>query len=322
MKFDSTPFLETATLLAAASARESAASTVSNNPFDSIDDGLSPSTSALRDCVALLERSQQNLVHLGRMADIQSLRHGLPQSHSPKGTTSSTSKSPTTALEPRNELLHTFALALSAYHMTPPGTRPPSDYFLPPLAMPASTSSTLAASSQAYKSSGQLQTSPLTDVVKEETRSTSSKKSKFSHSEDNVDEVDYSRFPKTIVKDRIERLDSGSILPLSRTDGAITESIGLQEEDTEISEPLPSSTPSIMSTLADAGPAKSRSKWAPAEIALFEEGIRLHGEHNPKLISEHMRGCRSNEQVRERIKSIKRSLGLQKKYVPPASKKS
>jgi hypothetical protein len=35
-----------------------------------------------------------------------------------------------------------------------------------------------------------------------------------------------------------------------------------------------------------------------------------------------MRGCRSNEQVRERIKSIKRSLGLQKKYVPPASKKS
>ena len=313
--------LDSSVLLAASSARESVASTVSSNPLDSIDNDVSPSTSALQDCVALLERSQQNLLHLGRIADIQTLRHGLPSpqlipTHLQKGT-STTSSNP--ALDPRNELLHTFALALSAYHMTPPGTLPPSEFFLP-LSTP-STTITATASGQAYKSTGQSKASLFADDIKEEFRSGSSKRTKVKpHAEVEPNEA-ISRPPKGTGKERSESTDA-NLLSLSRTDAAMKGPDGcshLQED--ESAEPI-SSTPAAMPTLLDAGPAKSRSKWAPAEIALFEEGIRLHGEHNPKLISEHMRGCRSNEQVRERIKSIKRSLGLQKKYVPPAQTNS
>jgi len=314
--------LESSVLLSASSARESVASTVSSNPLDSIDNGVSPSTSALQDCVALLERSQQNLLHLGRIADIQTLRHGLPSPQlipTPLQKGTSTISSNPAALDPRNELLHSFALALSAYHMTPPGTLSPSEFFLP-LSTP-STTITATASGQAYKSTGQSKASLFADDVKEEPHSGSSKRTKVKpHAEVEPSEA-ISRAPKATGKEKSESTDA-NLLPLSRTDVAMKGSNGstrLQED--ESAEPI-SSTPAAMTTLLDAGPAKSRSKWAPAEIALFEEGIRLHGEHNPKLISEHMRGCRSNEQVRERIKSIKRSLGLQKKYVPPAQTNS
>lgn len=65
------------------------------------------------------------------------------------------------------------------------------------------------------------------------------------------------------------------------------------------------------------GPRPSRSKWTEDEQRLFEEGIRIYGERSPKRISEYMRGSRTNEQVRERIKSFKRKSGEHVKYVPP-----
>jgi hypothetical protein len=51
--------------------------------------------------------------------------------------------------------------------------------------------------------------------------------------------------------------------------------------------------------------AASRSKWGVDEIALFEEGLRIYGEHAPSAISKFM-GSRSGEQVRERIRSLRR----------------
>ena len=42
--------------------------------------------------------------------------------------------------------------------------------------------------------------------------------------------------------------------------------------------------------------------------------MKLHGENQPLQIALHM-GTRTNEQVRERIKSIKRGLGIHVKSV-------
>jgi len=72
-------------------------------------------------------------------------------------------------------------------------------------------------------------------------------------------------------------------------------------------------TSSSSSTSNTNGPriAESRSKWTVQEIAKFEEGIVLYGESHPLSIANHM-GTRTSEQVRERIKTIKRKLGLAK----------
>lgn len=321
--FYKSTFLETSALLAAASVRESMGTNVSDNPINSKDCGISPSTSALRDCVALLERSQQNLVHLGRLADIQTLRHGLPTPIPTPlygGTSSKVSREISSSnLDPRNELLHTFALALTAYHMAPPGTLPLSELFLP-----TASSTPIASapnSSRVYSGSGQSKSVQVSDEVQESSQGPSLQKSKKiqrTRDEDQIDTV--SRVVPPLKVDEKDD-DKQSLLLVAKSDLATNEASIMEKVTMSLMDPLSSLVSVSVSSLVEPGQAKSRSKWSPAEITLFEEGIRLYGEHNPKQISEHMHGCRNNEQVRERIKSIKRSLGLQKKYVPPTSQK-
>jgi hypothetical protein len=319
-----TTFLETSALLAAASVRESMGTDVSDNPINSTDCGISPSTSALRDCVALLERSQQNLVHLGRLADIQTLRHGLPTPiPTPSlhcGTSSKVSREVSSSnLDPRNELLHTFALALTAYHMAPPGTLPFSELFLPT----ASSSPIVPAphSSRVYSGSGQSKSVQVSDEVQESSQGSSFKKSKKIQQTRDEDQFETLSNDVPPLKADEKGDDKQSLRLVARSNRATNETSIMEEDTMSLMDPLSSLVSVSVPSLVEPGQAKSRSKWSPAEITLFEEGIRLYGEHNPKQISEHMRGCRNNEQVRERIKSIKRSLGLQKKYVPPTSQK-
>ena len=51
--------------------------------------------------------------------------------------------------------------------------------------------------------------------------------------------------------------------------------------------------------------AASRSKWSVDEIALFEQGLERYGEHAPTMIAR-LVGTRTGEQVRERIRTARK----------------
>jgi hypothetical protein len=62
----------------------------------------------------LLSKAATNILHLGRLADVQTLRHGLP----PEATDA---VSRDCGLSPRDELLQVFAYNVTAHYMKPPG---------------------------------------------------------------------------------------------------------------------------------------------------------------------------------------------------------
>lgn len=69
-------------------------------------------TNNLSEATAYLETVQANILHLGRLADVQTLRHGIPPE--------STDVRDDCGLCPRDELLQTFAQSLMAHYLRPP----------------------------------------------------------------------------------------------------------------------------------------------------------------------------------------------------------
>lgn len=57
------------------------------------------------------------------------------------------------------------------------------------------------------------------------------------------------------------------------------------------------------------GYSKRRSRWTIEEIVKFEKACEMYGYSKPKLISEYI-GTRTNEQVRERIRWVRRKVGI------------
>jgi len=66
----------------------------------------------LGQAVGFLESVHGNMLHLGRLADVQTIRHGLPPESSDTRTDC--------GLSPRDELLQTFTQSLMAHYMKPP----------------------------------------------------------------------------------------------------------------------------------------------------------------------------------------------------------
>jgi len=69
-------------------------------------------TSNLTEATSYLETVHGSLLHLGRLADVQTIRHGIPPV--------STDNREDCGLSPRDELLQTFAQSLMAHYLRPP----------------------------------------------------------------------------------------------------------------------------------------------------------------------------------------------------------
>lgn len=69
-------------------------------------------THNLSEATSYLETAHSSLLHLGRLADVQTIRHGIPPV--------STDSREDCGLSPRDELLQTFAQSLMAHYLRPP----------------------------------------------------------------------------------------------------------------------------------------------------------------------------------------------------------
>lgn len=234
----------------------------------------------IKDCVSYLEAAHSSILHLGRLADIQTIRHGIPPP--------STDECADCGLSPRDELLQTICMNLTAFHMLPPkqDAAARKDTAPPATASASSTAGKAAAVSSGHAGLGSQAAMP---------------------SMPKASAAPIAAAAEHVVAAAPEAVPTapaaapGAALPAAATAQLAAETV-------------PSST--IPVSVEDTAVNRSRTRWSVEEVAMFEAAVKQYGLNKPSQIAAFM-GTRSAEQVRERIKWWKRKVGIHKKWQGP-----
>ena len=254
---------------------------------------------ALADAVALLAVSQRKLVHLGKLADVQALTHGLPDPSDDR---------PPLALSTFDEALLSFTMMLTAAHLDPEWTSEQH-------ALAALCSRDESVHVDTEEDSGSIHPEPAPQPA--------------------TPHVNYGRWSPAESAEcvRLARLYGHGSAPKiaaalgTRTaaqvrshlkaqsfagselggSGSASEIAGLADEGALV-EGAPQAGDGSAAVLtaapAPAGAARA-AKWSAVEVELFEEAVRLHGPADFARIAAHV-GSRTASQVKGRYYGILR----------------
>lgn len=221
---------------------------------------------------SFLERIHGNVIHMGKLADIQTLKHGIPPIET-------NLRKDNCGLSPRDELLQTVAMSLLSYHLQPEANIPSSK-------TPASSSTV--------------------NITENSTNATTVSLTSSSSTSSSSSSTAVPTVTSTIGSNSMTTSSKTGVNSTGKSSKSLSSSSKSKTPDSDTDQEMHQS-----STLKTAKVSDARSKWSLQEISKFEEGIVLYGENRPLNIANHM-GTRTSEQVRERIKTIKRKLGLAK----------
>lgn len=323
----------------------------------------------------MLEKVHANVMHLGKLADIQTLKHGLPPS--------STNTRNASGLSPGDELLQTFAMNLFSYHMVPPSQigvepqQPPAQAATPVDVDPA-VKPTLprrhpkkkceipgnqaggSGAARTSDASGSVDGDADGDVEVALTVLGSAAADAAAADGDSTDAADGSAAGGAGPSN-----DSAAGTVAERSSAAAGDAgAGGSSGSVAGASAVRWHKPNVQ--VAGTKAVNARAKWSIEEVAKFEEGIALYGENapaclhaievhgrigafrlaptnatdtivviivvaasrfvvgdagesKPMQIAQHI-GTRTNEQVRERVKMVKRRMGLLVKFRPPTQR--
>lgn len=237
----------------------------------------------IKDCVSYLEAAHSSILHLGRLADIQTIRHGIPPP--------STDERTDCGLSPRDELLQTICMNLTAFHMLPPKQEAAARKDNVPV-VPATTSGAGGKATAVHAEQAGV--------------------------------VPQATVPS--VPHIAPTAATAAAVPAVQAPSAATGTVALPLQPSEVAAALGPVAAAPVAAAASAAARlpvedtalnRSRTRWSVEEVAMFEAAVKQYGLNKPSQIAAFM-GTRSAEQVRERIKWWKRKVGIHKKWQGPA----
>ena len=239
----------------------------------------------LADAIAMLRVPHDRLLHLGKLADIQTIHHGVPRLDDPR---------PPLVLTPLENSLQAFMQMMSASALDPAWTEAqlaalgaanrPTASASGALGVPAS-----AAPFPMKQEPGLAARGP--PRVTFGVPSVAAAASSALVGGDNAPSAG-----ATVDNALIGGAEVGAALALLSSQTAAAHSTGPA-----------SSAPPAAAAAANPKLAASGTKWSVAEVDLFEKGVAQFSHHAPAKIAA-LVGTRSAEQVRERIRTAKRKL--------------